>query len=150
MSCRIRNLKSGDEAEFRSLWRGYLDFYQTSLEDEVTDHTWNRLLAGTDGIMGRGAFAGSELAGFSISILHPSTWSRSQSCYLEDLFVHPGFRRSGVGKALIEDLVGLGAQQKWSALYWHTHRENREARRLYDSFIEADEFVRYRIKLTAT
>jgi hypothetical protein len=41
----------------------------------------------------------------------------------------------------------MARQCGWSRLYWHTRAENAAARRLYDSFVEADDFVRYRLKM---
>ncbi|HEY8263776.1 MAG TPA: GNAT family N-acetyltransferase, partial [Methyloceanibacter sp.] len=35
----------------------------------------------------------------------------------------------------------------WSRLYWHTRESNVAARRLYDKFAKADDFVRYRLVL---
>ncbi|MFP3617112.1 GNAT family N-acetyltransferase, partial [Paraburkholderia sp. SIMBA_050] len=52
----------------------------------------------------------------------------------------------GVGRRLIEDLVALGRARGWSRLYWHTRRDN-PARKLYDTFVQADDFVRYQLAL---
>ena len=35
----------------------------------------------------------------------------------------------------------------WSQLYWLTRANNERARRLYDEFVQADNFVRYRLTL---
>ena len=59
----------------------------------------------------------------------------------------PGARGHGLGRALIEDLLILARDRGWSRLYWHTRRSNEAARRLYDKFVEADDFVRYRMIL---
>jgi hypothetical protein len=45
---------------------------------------------------------------------------------------------------LIQDLLDLARARHWSRLYWHTRAGN-PARRLYDDFAEADDFVRYRV-----
>ena len=57
-------------------------------------------------------------------------------------------RGAGAGRALIDDLFSLAKAKAWSRLYWHTDTGNTTARRLYDSYIKADDFVRYRITLT--
>jgi hypothetical protein len=44
---------------------------------------------------------------------------------------------------LLQDLVVLARQNGWPKLYWHTRANNVTARRLYDSFTRADDFVRY-------
>ena len=83
------------------------------------------------------------LAGFSVSVVHESTWTLAPVCYLEDLFVAPKFRSRGIGRLLIQDLVDRAKSNGWSRLYWHTRASN-PARRLYDEFAKADDFVRYR------
>lgn len=87
-----------------------------------------------------------EVAGFSISVLHPGTWFAGPACYLEDLFVDPASRGRGLGRRLVQDLVDLGKEHGWANLYWHTRHSN-PARKLYDEFIGADDFVRYRLPL---
>ena len=69
------------------------------------------------------------------------------ACYLEDLFVDPAARGHGIGEALIQDLIDIGRERGWSRLYWHTRASNEAARRLYDKFVHADDFVRYRLIL---
>jgi len=85
--------------------------------------------------------------GFSTAVLHEGTWTTAPTCYLEDLFVDPALRGGGVGRALIQNLIDLGRSRGWSRLYWHTQAGNATARRLYDSFVQADDFVRYRLAL---
>jgi GNAT superfamily N-acetyltransferase len=87
------------------------------------------------------------VAGFTISVLHPGSWALTPACYLEDLFVDPEARGRGLGRALIEDLIGLARDNGWSRIYWHTRQSNAAARRLYGQFAEADDFVRYRMVL---
>jgi GNAT superfamily N-acetyltransferase len=56
-------------------------------------------------------------------------------------------RGRGLGRALIEDLIALGRARGWSRLYWHTRQGNATARRVYDRFVKADDFVRYKMLL---
>src|SRR5690606_3087578 len=87
-----------------------------------------------------------ELAGFAIHLSHPSTWEINDDCYLEDLYLDDRFRGEGLGRALMDDLVALCKERGWARLYWHTDENNKRARKLYDSYVEADGHVRYRIK----
>jgi len=143
----VRDLQAGDEAGWRVLWKGYNRFYATELPDAVTARTWRRLLDPHSPVIGRAAERDGQVAGFSHSVLHESTWRAAPVCYLEDLFVDPASRGGGIGRALMDDLVALGRQRGWSRLYWHTRTDNAVARRLYDSFATADGFVRYRLEL---
>jgi GNAT superfamily N-acetyltransferase len=88
-----------------------------------------------------------RVIGFTASVIHEATWSRDPVCYLEDLFVDQSARGKGIGRALIQDLIDLGREHGWSRIYWHTRADNLAARRLYDKFVPADDFVRYRLFL---
>jgi GNAT superfamily N-acetyltransferase len=135
---------AADEMVWRELWSQYNAFYQASIPEAVTARTWQRILdPASSSMFGRLAVVDGEVAGFSVSVLHDSTWTIAPVCYLEDLFVAPKFRGRGCGRALIADLVDSGRLKGWSRLYWHTRASN-PARRLYDEFANADDFVRYR------
>ena len=139
----VRDPKASDEAAWRRLWSGYNAFYAVDIPEAVTARTWHRLLDPASPVFGRFATIGDIVAGFSVSVLHESTWTIVPVCYLEDLFVAPDFRGRGCGRMLIQDLVDRAKANGWSRLYWHTRASN-PARRLYDEFATADDFVRYR------
>jgi GNAT superfamily N-acetyltransferase len=141
----IRDPKPEDEAAWRRLWAGYVAFYQAEVSEAVTAATWRRLFMPGSAMIGRIAECDGAVSGFTVSIVHPRSWALAPICYLEDLFVDPALRGRGLGRALIEDLLSLGRERGWSGLYWHTQQGNATARRLYDRFAEADDFVRYRI-----
>jgi GNAT superfamily N-acetyltransferase len=109
--------------------------------------TWQRLLAPGSNMFGRLAEWQGAVAGFTVCVLHPGSWTLAPICYLEDLFVNADARGHRIGHALIEDLVTIARDRGWSRLYWHTRAGNEAARRLYDSFAVADDFVRYRLFL---
>jgi GNAT superfamily N-acetyltransferase len=139
----IRDPAAADEAAWRDLWAGYNAFYEASIPEAVTARTWQRMLDPASPIFGRLAVADDAVAGFSVSLLHEGTWVIAPVCYLEDLFVAPGFRGRGIGRMLIQDLVDRARNDGWSRLYWHTRADN-PARRLYDEFANADDFIRYK------
>lgn len=140
----VRAVAAGDEGRWRELWAGYLEFYEVELPDQVTDMTWQRMMDPRSGVVGRMALLGDHVAGFAVAVIHPTTWSVAGSCYLEDLFVDPVERRRGIGRSLIEDLLDVAEDRDCSRLYWHTRSTN-PARGLYDDFVAADDFVRYRL-----
>ncbi len=141
----IRDPTAADEPEWRRLWAGYNEFYEKQVDEPVTAATWRRLLLKSDGLFGRIAVYDGAIAGFAACVLHAGTWTQQPICYLEDLFVDPSLRGKGIGEALIDDLVAQAKERGWSRLYWHTRANNAVARRLYDKFAMADDFVRYRI-----
>jgi GNAT superfamily N-acetyltransferase len=143
----IRDPHPADERQWRQLWAGYIGYYESKIPEEITAATWRRMLDPASAIHGRVAVSNGNVAGFAIYILHEATWTLGPACYLEDLFVAPETRGQGIGRALIDDLMQLGHQRGWSKLYWHTRNGNVTARRLYDTFCLADDFVRYRISI---
>jgi GNAT superfamily N-acetyltransferase len=137
----IRDPAPDDEAAWRILWAGYCAFYEKSLPEAVTAGTWRRMLTQGSLLFGRVA----EWKGGVAGVLHQGSWTLDPICYLEDLFVAPEARGHGIGRALIADLLARAKERGWSRLYWHTRESNAPARRLYDEFAKADDFVRYRI-----
>jgi len=140
----VRDPAASDEGPWRRLWSGYNAFYKSQIPEAVTAATWRRMLDRRSAIFGRMAVVDAAVVGFSVSVLHESTWTATPICYLEDLFVDPDYRRHGLGRLLIKDLVDRAKSQGWSRLYWHTQKAN-SARNLYDEFGAADDFVRYRL-----
>jgi len=140
----VRDPAAADEPAWRELWSQYNDFYEKEVPEAVTAHTWRRMLDPATAIFGRLATVDDAVIGFSASVLHEITWAIAPVCYLEDLFVAPAFRGAGIGRMLIADLIERAKSNGWSRLYWHTRADN-PARRLYDEFDKADDFVRYRL-----
>ena len=112
----------------------------------MTARTWQRILDPESPIFGRLAVFNHVVIGFSIGVLHEGTWTIAPICYLEDLIVDPNSRGQGFGWRLMRDMIDRAKFMGCSRLYWHTRASN-PARRLDDEFVQADDFVRYRIFL---
>ena len=84
--------------------------------------------------------------GFAIHHYHDSTWDIAPEGYLEDMFVDEDTRGKGIGRALINDLVTISRRNGWRGIYWHTRHDNARARKLYDSYVETDGHIRYRLE----
>ena len=66
-----------------------------------------------------------ETIGFALWFLNFSTWEGVHGIYLEDLYVRPEHRGTGLGKALLTSLAGIAvargfARVEWSVLDWNT------------------------------
>jgi GNAT superfamily N-acetyltransferase len=140
----IRDIAPADRDAWFRLWAGYNAFYETAVAPQISERTWQRMLDRDVPLFGRVAEVEGRVAGFSLCVLHEGTWVDAPVCYLEDLFVDPARRGQGVGRRLIADLIALARSRGWSRLYWHTRADN-PARKLYDEFATADDFVRYRL-----
>jgi GNAT superfamily N-acetyltransferase len=141
----VRRLRSDDRSQWELLWQDYLVFYEHELDDATTEQTWSRLVGDGPALVGLGASKDEELVGICHLVFHPSTWSVSSYCYLEDLFVRPDQRGGGVGRALIGAARDEAQVAGASKLYWQTHLTNDTARRLYDRVAEHRGFVVYEV-----
>ncbi|WP_243074670.1 GNAT family N-acetyltransferase [Microbacterium sp. SS28] len=143
----IAPLTLADRDEWRELWHGYLTFYEASLSDGVTEATFARLV-GDEEL--HGAIA-RDAAGRAVGIVHwlthAATWTATTYCYLEDLFVAPGTRGGGVGRALIAHVRSWAEDEGCRKVYWLTHETNATARTLYDRVATGTGFVHYEIPL---
>lgn len=148
MALIIRQAAPADEAAWRQLWQGYTAFYECSLDEAITAHTWQRILNPAAPLVCYIAQLDGVSVGFALCVLHEGTWSTSPVCYLEDLFVDAQARGHGVGKALIEALRDEGRMHGWAKVYWMTREHNHSARRLYDKLAQVDDFVRYTLPLS--
>ena len=143
----LREIKSDDFAHWNVLWQDYLKFYQAEVPDDVTKATWDRFFDAQSPISCHVVEKEGQLVAFAVSVVHPSTWSEQDSCYLEDLFVSKDVRGNGFGQQLIQNLIDIAASKKWARVYWHTEADNTTARYLYDKFNPADNSVRYKIDI---
>ncbi|MFT4212008.1 MAG: GNAT family N-acetyltransferase [Microbacterium sp.] len=145
----IHAMTPEDDAEWRALWNGYLAFYEARLDAETSAAAFDRLLDPASPV--HGAFARDErgdAVGLVHWLTHPATWTRTDYCYLEDLFVAPAARRAGVGAALIAHVVTWARQHGSAKVYWLTEETNETARALYDRVATRSGFIQYQVKLT--
>ena len=140
---QIRALRVNDRDQWYELWRGYLRFYRQRLPEEVTETTFRRLAGDDQQLHGLVAELEGRLSGFVNYLFHPSSWALTQVCYLEDLFVDPTMRGSGIGRALIKSVYNAADAAKVTTVYWMTQEFNAAGRALYDTLAHRTSFIRY-------
>ena len=145
----IRPVMAKDRAAWLAMWAGYCAFYKATVPEDVTEGTWSRFFEKGSTVCCLIAEEKGEPVGFATYVLHDYTWGLNPMCYLEDLFVAEAARGKDVGYKLISRLVEMAKEERWDRVYWHTQASNARARRLYDRFAPADDFVRYRIDTLA-
>lgn len=140
----IRPLTAADEAEWRRLWAAYLAFYETEKPEEIYQSTWARLLSpdhpNQNGLL---ALKDGQPIGLVHYIFHPSNWTLTDVCYLQDLYADPTVRGTGVGRALIEAVYAKADEKGAASVYWLTQEFNATARQLYDRVAKVTPFIRY-------
>lgn len=140
----IRPLTANDRAAWEPLWQGYLTFYKASLTPETTDTTFARLTGGQEPMGGFIAERDGKAIGIVNYVLHRTTWSQNEICYLQDLFTSEEARGGGVGRKLIEAVRQMAEKQGLFRVYWQTHESNLQAQELYDKVAQKSGFIVYR------
>jgi GNAT superfamily N-acetyltransferase len=102
----------------------------------ATPHVWCHVAA-VDG----------EVVGFALWFLNFSTWQGRHGLYLEDLFVRPAYRGTGLGKALLTTLVGIARERGYGRVEWVVLDWNEPAHAFYRSLgaVPMDEWTTWRL-----
>lgn len=143
----VRPLTPADRAAWGRLWNGYLDFYETTLPKKQYDLTFARYLDPAEPMFAYLAEHQSKPRGLVHIILHRHGWMDGPACYLQDLYVDPDLRGTGMGRALIEHVYDVTKTAGGLRVYWMTHETNATARKLYDRIADATGFIQYAKKL---
>lgn len=140
----IRPVEPADKPAWAALWKGYLEYYETTVPQEVYDTTFERLCSldhpDQQGLL---AVQGDTPVGLVHYIFHPHNWRLEKVCYLQDLYTDPSTRGTGVGRRLIEAVYDAADAAGCPSVYWLTQDFNTTARRLYDRIGVLTPFIKY-------
>ncbi len=79
------------------------------------------------------AEGGGRAVGFAIYFMSFSTFLCKPGLYLEDLFVEPAHRGTGIGKGLLRRLAALAVERGCGRFEWHVLDWNEPSIRFYES-----------------
>jgi GNAT superfamily N-acetyltransferase len=89
-----------------------------------------------------------DIVGMAIWFLSFSTWTGRNGIALEDLYVRPDSRSTGVGRALLSQLAAIARQRDYGRLDWSVLKWNKPAIGFYESLgaVPMDEWTGYRLE----
>jgi GNAT superfamily N-acetyltransferase len=144
MTLEIRPLLASDQADWRRLWTAYLEFYESSVSEEVYASTFARQIS--EDHPDQGAFLAvldGRAVGLVHYILHAHNWRIEDVVYLQDLYADPEVRGQGIGRALIQRVYDFADENGTPSVYWMTQEFNSTARQLYDRIAHVTPFIKY-------
>jgi GNAT superfamily N-acetyltransferase len=123
---RIRRARPDDVPAIVGLVHGLAQYERAPDECRLTaEQLETALFGGAPAVFCHVAELEGEVVGCALWFLNFSTWRGVHGIYLEDLFVSPDHRGSGLGKALLialaQECVAHGYERlEWSVLDWNT------------------------------
>ncbi|MEM9983781.1 MAG: GNAT family N-acetyltransferase [Bacteroidota bacterium] len=75
---------------------------------------------------------GAGIVGISLYYYAYSTW-KGKMLYLDDLVIREAYRRRGIGRALVDQLVKIGLEENARMMKWQVLDWNEPAIKMYES-----------------
>jgi GNAT superfamily N-acetyltransferase len=145
---RIRRARPSDTAALVRLVHALAEYEKAPDECTLTeDQLAGALFGDSPALFAHVAEVDGEVVGCAIWFLNFSTWRGVHGIYLEDLFVLPSQRGSGLGKALLLALAEECNARGYARLEWWVLTWNTPAIEFYESLgaVRQEEWRTYRL-----
>ena len=122
----VRRITPDDVPAVVDLVRELAEYEKARHEARMTEDQLSAALFGDSrALFGHVAVADEQVVGMALWFLNFSTWRGTHGVYLEDLYVQPQHRGSGLGRELLRTLADVCVQRgydrlEWSVLDWNT------------------------------
>ena len=145
MIIMIKTLDESNRPAWAALYKDYANFYGMPMTDATLEAVWGWVQAG---ISLQGRVAMNE-AGEVVGLMHframPSPLRGSEVGFLDDLYVAPEHRGSGVVNAMLSAFKEEALAHDWPFVRWITREKNYRARTVYDRSADQTDWVLYQM-----
>ena len=129
----IREATEADAEAIVKMMRDFAAFEKLEEFFEATEEKMREALFGVGAVAeALVAYEGSEPAGYAIFFPYFATFRAQKGYYLEDLYVDPAFRGSGVGEAMIRRIAAKGRVRGFERIDFQVLEWNAPAIRFYE------------------
>ena len=121
----VRPVRRDDVPAVVALVRELAEYEQAAHEVRLTEEQLTAALFGdAPKLFGHVAVDGDDVVGMALWFLNFSTWRGTHGIYLEDLYVQPAHRGTGLGRELLRTLAAVCVEEgyerlEWSVLDWN-------------------------------
>jgi GNAT superfamily N-acetyltransferase len=115
----VRPIRPDDVAAVVGLVRELTEYEKSAHEVLLTEQQLHDQLFGeAPALFGHVAEVDGQVVGTALWFLNFSTWRGTHGIYLEDLYVQPAHRGSGLGRELLRTLADVCVERGYSRLEW--------------------------------
>ena len=145
---RVVPLRLEHRSQWERLYAGYAAFYKVEQTAEMRRIVWRWIFDAENELE---ALVALDEDGGVVGLAHYRPLLRPLRAtvggFLDDLFVEPKLRGTGVAQALMQGLAEKGRAAGWSSIRWLTAEDNYRARSFYDQVAARTVFLTYEMKL---
>lgn len=145
---QISKLAVADRADWEALYKAYAVFYHVPMSAEILETVWSWIFSEEEAFY---ALIAKDAGGKALGLMHfremPSPLRGKKVGFLDDLFVTPEARGSGVVEALFAQLEEEARRKGWPLLRWITADDNFRARAVYDKLAKRTMWITYQLDL---
>lgn len=145
---RIRPATAADVPDMVRLVHDLAAYERAPEQCVLTDEMLHeRLFGGQPALYAHVAEVDGAVVGTAIWFLNFSTWDGVHGIHLEDLYVDPAQRGSGLGKALLTELARVCVERGYSRLQWQVLDWNTPSIEFYRSLgaVDLEDWRTYRL-----
>ncbi|GAA5315156.1 MAG: GNAT family N-acetyltransferase [Candidatus Pelagadaptatus aseana] len=146
MDITVEPLTEDDRSQWQQLYRAYADFYEMPMDQQILDRVWGWIFDQGNAFYCQVAKTDS---GLLLGLMHframPSPLRGATVGFLDDLYVSPEHRGSGVVDALFAALQQQADDRGWPFVRWITADDNYRGRGVYDKVANKTQWVTYQM-----
>ena len=148
MSITVSPLSHDDYAQWQTLFSAYADFYKMPMDRTILENVWSWIFDDNKAFF---SLIAKDENGQAVGFMHyramPSPLRGREVGFLDDLFVDPECRGSGVVDALFDALTESAKEQGWPNVKWITADNNYQGRAVYDRVANKTHWQTYQLDI---
>jgi len=142
----VTELSLQDRVQWEQLYCGYAEFYKVPMNQQILDTVWSWIFDEQNKFY---CLTAKNDAGEMLGIMHyremPSPLRGRLAGFLDDLYVLPACRGTGVVDALFAALATVSREKNWPFVRWITADDNYRGRGVYDKLAERTQWITYQM-----
>lgn len=149
MNITVSPLSHDDYAQWQTLFSAYADFYKMPMDRTILENVWSWIFDDSKAFF---SLIAKDENGQAVGFMHyramPSPLRGREVGFLDDLFVDPECRGSGIVDALFDALTESAKAHGWPNVKWITADNNYRGRAVYDRVANKTHWQTYQLDIS--